>query len=180
MSAPLSAPCIPRPAADEHIPYFGRYIALVPGDDAWPALESQLEDTLRLVRPLDEARARHRYEPGKWSVKEVLGHIADVERVFTYRALRFARADATPLPGFDENTWVPAADFDARPLADRIEDLRAVRAGTLALLRGLDEAMLKRGGLANDGHVTVRALAWMTAGHELHHRRLLQERYGLS
>jgi hypothetical protein len=176
----MPAPRIPRPGADEHIPYFGRYITLVPGDDAWPALEFQVDETLRLLRPLDEQAALHRYEPGKWSVKEVVGHITDVERVFAYRALRFGRADATPLPGFDENAWVPVGGFDQRPLIELIDELRTVRASTLALLRGFDAEALARRGPANEAHVSVRALAWIIAGHERHHRQLLRDRYGLA
>jgi hypothetical protein len=176
----MPAPRIPRPGADEHIPYFGKYITLVPGDDAWPALEFQVDETLRLLRPLDERTALHRYEPGKWSVKEVVGHITDVERVFAYRALRFGRGDFTPLPGFDENAWVPVGGFDQRPLIELIDELRTVRASTLALLRGFDAEALARGGAANEAHVSVRALAWIIAGHERHHRQLLRDRYGLA
>src|SRR5512132_3183724 len=111
----MSAPSIPRPAADEHVPYFSRYTQLLSGDDAWPMIDRQLDDTLKLLTGLDDARALHRYAPGKWSVKETIGHVMDTERVFAYRALRFARADETPLPSFDENHWVPAGRFDARP-----------------------------------------------------------------
>jgi len=176
----MPAPRIVRPGADEHIAYYGKYITLVPGDDAWPALEFQLDETLKLLRPLDEKAALHRYQPGKWSVKETVGHVFDVERVFAYRALRFARADETPLPGFDENQWVPAATFDQRPLMELVDELRTTRAATLAMLRGFDEDAFSRGGAANDAHITVRAMAWIIAGHERHHRQLLRERYGLS
>jgi hypothetical protein len=176
----MAAPRIVRPEADEHIAYYGRYITMVPGDDAWPALEFQLDETLRLLRPLDEKASLHRYEPGKWSVKEVLGHVTDVERVFGYRALRFARADATPLPGFDENAWVPVGAFDQRPLTELVDELRATRAATLAMLRGFDADAFGRAGSANDARITVRALAWIIAGHERHHRQLLRERYGLA
>jgi hypothetical protein len=110
----LSTIAIPRPSADEHLPYYGKYIALVPGDDAMPTLASHFESWVPALRKLTDAQALHRYAPEKWSVKEVLGHIADGERVFTYRALRFARADATPLPGFDENTWVPNSGANHR------------------------------------------------------------------
>src|SRR5438874_2215795 len=105
---------IPKPAPDEHLAYYGKYIALV-GDDALVALREQAPLTVALFAGVDETRALHRYGPGKWSVKEVLGHLIDGERVFGYRALRFARRDPTPLPGFDENQWVPAGVFDRRP-----------------------------------------------------------------
>lgn len=175
----MSVPRIPRPAPAEHIPYFGKYIALVPGDDALPGLAGQLADTLALLAPLDDARALHRYAAGKWSVKEVIGHVADCERVFAYRALHFAREDATPLPGFDENAWAPAGRFDARPLAELLDELRAVRAATVALFRSLDARALGRTGVANGNPITPRALAWIACGHELHHRGILRERYGV-
>lgn len=170
---------IPRPAPGEHAPYFAGYVAAVPGDDAWPALAAGLEATPRAFAALDDARAMHRYAPGKWSVKEVLGHVTDTERVFAYRVLRFARADATPLPGFDENRWVPAGRFDARPLASLVDEFRAVRAATLALLAGLDADALVRRGPANGFETSVRAIAWMTAGHERHHLAILRERYDI-
>ena len=175
----LSTIAIPRPAADEHLPYYGKYIALVPGDDAMPTLSSHIESWAPALRKLTDAQALHRYAPGKWSVKEVLGHVADGERVFTYRALRFARADATPLPGFDENMWVPNSGADQRPIADLADELRAVRAATVALFRSFDNEMLIRRGDANGAAISVRALAWICAGHAIHHHTLLRERYGL-
>ena len=122
----------------------------------------------------------HRYAPGKWSVKEVVGHMIDGERVFSYRALRVARADTTPLPGFDENAWVPAAHFDRRPMPDLVADYQTVRAATVALFSSFEEEALVRMGTANDQPISVRALAHMIAGHELHHVAILRERYGLS
>jgi len=176
--APTAHP-IARPDADEHAPYFSKYVARVPGDDAGTALATQLEATLALLAPLDDARARFRYAPGKWSVTEVVGHLRDAEFVFSYRALRFARGDATPLPGFDENAWVPEGRFDGRPLADLIEDWRAVRGATVRLFRSFEPEVLLRRGVANGSPMSVRAAAWNIAGHELHHRALLRERYGL-
>ncbi len=170
---------IARPAAGEYAPYYGKYIEKVPHDDALASLATQAEDTLRLVRGLDDARALHRYAPGKWSVKEVLGHVSDAERVFAYRALRIARADETPLAGFDENAYVPAGRFDARPVESLAAEFAAVRAATLALFRALDADALLRRGTASGQPVSVRALAWIIAGHERHHHALLVERYGL-
>ena len=175
----LTTIAIPRPGADEHLPYYGKYIAQVPGDDAMRTLTSHIEDWHPALRKLTDAQALHRYAPGKWSVKEVLGHLCDSERVFTYRALRFARADATPLAGFDENTWVPGSGADRRPIADLADELRAVRAATVALYRSCDGDMLTRRGEANGATVSVRALAWICAGHAIHHHTLLRERYGL-
>ena len=173
----MTAAAIPRPAAAEYDPYYGRYIDKVPEGDLLRTLEDQARETQALLAGLSDAKALHRYAPGKWSIKEVIGHVADTERVYSYRALRFARADATSLPGFDENAWVPAGDFDARPLADLAAELDAVRRATLALFRGLDAAALARRGTANDAAVSVRAIAWIIAGHERHHVALLHERY---
>ncbi|NOT34337.1 MAG: DinB family protein [Candidatus Eisenbacteria bacterium] len=170
---------IPRPAANEYAPYYGRYIDRVTGDDALASLESQIVETLALLAGLDDARSLHRYAPGKWSVKEVVGHLTDAERVFAYRALRFARADRTPLPGFDENVYVPEGRFDARPMRDIASDFRLVREASLALFRSLDAEALVRVGEANQSPMSVRALAWVLAGHELHHVTILRERYGL-
>ena len=170
---------IPKPAPDEHLPYYAKYIALV-GDDALAALHAQWPRTVQLLEGVDEARAMHRYAPGKWSVKEVIGHVIDGERVFGYRALRFARRDRTPLPGFDENQWVPAGNFDRRALADLVAEFKATRAATLAFFGGLDEEALMQRGAANNAEVSVRALAHIIAGHELHHTALLRERYGLA
>ena len=170
---------ITRPAADEHISYYGKYIALVPGDDAVTALITQIDDTSHLLGRVDEERAGHRYAPGKWSVKQVVGHMADAERVFAYRALRFARADTTPLPGFEEKDYAERGAFDGRLLADLVVEFRAVRAASIALFASVSPEMALRRGVANDAPMSVRALAWAIAGHELHHRGLLMERYGL-
>jgi len=175
----LSTIAIPRPGADEHLPYYGKYIAQVPGDDVLPTLVSHIEDWHPALRRLTEAQALHRYAAGKWSVKEVLGHLCDGERVFTYRALRFARADATPLAGFDENAWVPNSGADRRPIAGLADELRALRVATAALFRSFDGEMLARRGEANGATISVRALAWICAGHAIHHQTLLRERYGL-
>ena len=170
---------IARPAPDEYLEYYQKYINLVPGEDGLPALRGQIGETSRLLRSLDETKAMHRYAPGKWSVKEVVGHLADGERVFAYRALRIGRGDQTPLAGFDENTYVPAGRFDTRSLSDILHEYELVRASSLALFGSMDEEALVRRGVANGDTISVRALAWIIAGHELHHRRLLIERYGV-
>ena len=173
----MTAAAIPRPVAAEYAPYYGRYIDKVPDGDLLRTLEDQGRETQAVLAGLSEAKALYRYAPGKWSVKEVVGHVTDTERVYSYRALRFARGDATALPGFDENAWVPAGSFDARSLADLAAELDAVRRATLALFRGLDAAALARRGTASDNAVSVRAIAWIIAGHERHHVALLHERY---
>lgn len=168
---------IPRPDASEYLPYYGKYIALVPDGDLVEMLRTNLDETLALVRGLPESRGGHRYGPDKWSIREVLAHVIDAERIFAYRALRIARGDTTPLPGFDENAYAAASEADARTLADLADELEHVRLGNVALFRGLSDEALARRGMASDAAVSARALAWITAGHELHHRALLRERY---
>jgi hypothetical protein len=151
----------------------------VPSGDVVARLRRQIAETAALLRPLDETQARHRYAPGKWRVIEVLGHLADTERVMAYRALRVARGDETPMAGFDENVYVPAGEFERRPISDVLAEFEAVRAATVALLGGLPEAAWTRWGVANGQRVTVRALAHIIAGHELHHVDVLRTRYGV-
>lgn len=171
---------IGRPTAEEHAVATAAYVARVPGDDAWPVLVAQVDEVDRLLRGLSDARACFRYAPGKWSVKEVVGHLTDAERIYAYRALRFARADATPLPGFEEDDYVAAAGFDRRSLGDLLDEWRAVRASTLALFKGLDAEACLRRGVANAHTISVRALAWVAAGHASHHLAVLRGRYGLA
>jgi hypothetical protein len=170
---------IALPGADEFAPYYGRYVAQLTGDDALAALETQATSTAKLLAATPESLAGHRYAPGKWSVREVVGHVCDGERVFAYRALRIGRGDPTPLPGFDENLYVPEGRFERRALADVAAEFAVVRLATLALFRSFDEAALNRRGTASDQPVSARALAAIIAGHELHHVTSLRERYGL-
>jgi hypothetical protein len=166
-----------RPAADEYAPYYGRYISLVPDGDIVRTLTTQLQETLSVLGRVQEAEAGFRPAPGKWSTKEVVGHVLDCERVFAYRALRFARNDATPLAGFEQDDYVRAAGFDRRTLADLLLEFGQTRNSTITFFRSLDgEAWLRRGA-ANDSPFSVRALAWIMAGHEKHHLGILNERY---
>lgn len=172
MTVPLA-----RPDASEYSAYFGKYIALVPDGDVLVHLAAQGKETASLLLGA-LGKADHRYAPGKWSVKQVIGHVTDAERVFIYRALRFARGDRTPLPGFDEQAW--AADGETgRTLEDLVAEFEAVRGATLAFARSLSAEATTRTGPANDATVSVRALLYITAGHERHHVALLRERYGL-
>jgi hypothetical protein len=166
-----------RPGADEFAPYYARYIDAVPDGDVLDTLERQLEEMVALLDGFGEARAGHRYAEGKWSVKEVCGHIVDAERIFAYRALCVARGETKSLPGFDENAYVAGAGFDARTLNSLLGELTAVRRATLTLFRHLDASALSRRGTANDTPITPRALAWILAGHERHHQRILRDRY---
>ena len=170
---------IPRPRADEHAPSYGGYIALVPDGDLVELLRDQQQDTVRMLRSVSEERGLYAYAPGKWTIKEVVGHVNDAERIFCYRALRFARGDGQPLTGFDENAYVPAGRFNERTMRDLIDEFEAVRAATIHLFRHLDADELARRGVANHNPITVRAIAYIVAGHERHHAKLLRERYAL-
>lgn len=168
---------IQRPASDEYAPYYGTYIDKVTEPDLEAALGAQRRSTADLLAGLDEARAAHRYAPGKWSLREVIGHLADAERIFAYRLLRIARRDETPMPGFDENTYVPAGEFERRPLSQVAAEYGDVRAATLALLGGLTPEALARRGTASGKPISARALAFIIAGHEKHHIDVIRERY---
>jgi hypothetical protein len=168
-----------RPQPNEFAPYFSRYIDLVPEEDISATMEKQGNATASLLRSLDEQRASFRYAPGKWSVKQVVGHVTDTERVFAYRALSIARGETKPLPGFDEQTWAAEADFDTRSIRMLIDDLTLVRRATLALFRSLPADAWNRVGVANDKPISVRALAYNAVGHERHHLKVLRERYGV-
>lgn len=166
-----------RPDPSEYPPYYQRYVDRVPGGDVIETLERQLDDTLDLVRRFAPRREQHRYAPDKWSVREVVGHVTDAERVFSLRMLWIARAAAADQPGFEEGDWAAVSNASRRRLSDLEAELRAVRASTVALLRGLDGRAWERRGTANGVAFTVRGLALVTAGHELHHRAILEERY---
>ncbi|MEA2724016.1 MAG: hypothetical protein QOH59_1787 [Gemmatimonadales bacterium] len=170
---------IPRPAADEAAPFYHRYIAKVSGENVGEQLIDQLADVERFFGALDDTAALARYAPGKWSVKEILGHLTDVERIFSYRLLRVSRGDVTPLPGFDENAYVPPAGFDERPLRDLAAEFRALRLSTVALVNGLPSTSWSRRGNASGYPVSARALAYIIVGHVSHHLGVLRDRYGL-
>jgi hypothetical protein len=172
-----TAQAIAAPDPSEYAPYYGKYITLVGGHDVVAALEDQPRETLALLSGLSEEQGDYRYAPDKWSIKEMLGHVIDAERVFSYRALRFARDDRTPLASFEQNDYVRAGDFGDRRLADLIEEFVAVRRATVWLFRQLSPEAWIRQGVASDNPVSVRAVAYIIAGHELHHRTVLQEKY---
>jgi len=177
--SPLSAARSPitRPEAGEHSPYYSRYIDRVPDGDVIALLQEQMKDTVALLNGVPADRADFAYAPDKWTIKEVVGHICDTERVMSYRALRFARNDPTALASFDENLYVPNAKFGNRTLGDLVEELQAVRASTIQFAKHLDAEAAARGGNASGQPVSVRALIYIIAGHERHHVALLRERY---
>jgi len=170
---------IGRPESDEIPAHFAGYISKVTESDPVAVLAAQIDVTAALLRGLSDADALQRYAPGKWSVKEVVGHLTDTERIMGYRALRIARGDETPLPGFDEKAYVPPAKFDARPLADLVADFRTVRSATLGLFKSFDADAWRRRGTASGKPISVRAVGFMIPGHERHHEEILKTRYGL-
>lgn len=173
-------PNIGRPDSTEYASFYANYVANVTEDDVLAALEAQGRETAALLARTSEEKGAYRYEPDKWSVKQVLGHFVDAERIFAYRTLTFARGDTTSLPGFDQNPYVDNANFDDRPLASLAAEYAATRQSTVAMLRGLSDEAWQRRGNANNVPVSVRALAYITLGHERHHLNVLRERYGLS
>lgn len=166
-----------RPEEGEFNPYYGKYIGLVPDGDIISVLREQFAQTLTTLRAIPETRAGFRYAEGKWSMKELLGHLSDAERLFVYRALCIARGDTQPLPGFEEDEYVRGADFDSLPFAKIISEFETVRAATISFLENLQEEAWKRKGTANGSGVSVRAIAYILAGHERHHLQVLKDRY---
>jgi uncharacterized damage-inducible protein DinB len=166
-----------RPQSGEYASYYEKYVSLISSDDIFGVLEAQRLQTGQLLGARSEREGNFRYAPDKWSVKEVIGHVSDCERIFMYRALRISRADRTPIEGFEQDDYVRNGDFGSRTLAEIADEFDAVRTSTLALLRSLNDEAWQRSGIANKNEVTVRALAYITAGHELHHRRILEEKY---
>lgn len=167
-----------RPKATEYAPYYDKYVSLVAdSSNILESLDRQLDETLALLGRIPEERADFRYAPGKWSIKELVGHIIDAERIFSYRALRFARNDKTPLEGFEQDDYIRGASFDDYRLADLASEFAHVRRATLSLFKHLNEEAWGRTGIASDNQVSVRALAYMIAGHELHHMEILRSRY---
>lgn len=173
----MAAPQYARPDSSEFAQFYAGYVSLVPEGDLMATLTRQGKETQLLLGAVPESRGKFAYAPGKWTLKDVIGHMADAERVFSYRALRIARGDTLPLHGFNEQAWVPNAFASERTLADLLEELRAVRGATMALLRHLPANSTMRMGTASDQPVSVRAVAWIIAGHEAHHVRIIRERY---
>ncbi|MSO52411.1 MAG: squalene--hopene cyclase [Acidobacterium sp.] len=169
---------IARPAETECAPFYAGYIATVGDRGPLAFLTAQVAEFEQL-RGLPEAKGDFRYADGKWSVKEVLGHLADAERVFAYRLLRIARADKTALAGFDENAWAEVAPHGRRTMVQVVDDLIAVRRATITLVESLDETAVANVGVANNNPVTGRAICWIVPGHAQHHLGILAERYNL-
>jgi uncharacterized damage-inducible protein DinB len=168
---------IARPGTDEYAPHYGTYVSKVTEPDVVAALIAQQKSTGELLAGLSEATAAHRYAPGKWTVREVIGHLSDAERIFAYRCMRIARGDKAPLPGFDENAYVPAANFERRTLKSVAAEFATVREATLSLVDGLTPEALALMGTASEKPVSARALVFIIAGHEKHHLGVLKAKY---
>ena len=166
-----------RPERGEAEEYYFGYIDQVPGTLVLTVLAAQLGEMLALLDGISEEQSLHRYEPGKWTIRQVLSHVNDTERLFVFRAFWFARGFDSPLPSFDQDVAVKAADANAVQWRTHVDEFRSVRASTLTFFRGLPAAAWDRRGLASDNPFTVRALAYLVAGHAIHHTRMLQERY---
>ena len=168
---------IPRPQPDEIPDFFRTYVNHIPpGVDGLTALQRQQSDVIALAR-IGSLQSEHRYAEGKWSVKEVIGHMADTERILAYRLLRIARGDKTPLPAFDENEYARQSNADRRDIADLAKEMATIRDASLALVRSLDNSMLDNRGIVRAGEVTCRAQVFILAGHCEHHLIALRERY---
>ena len=168
-----------RPTAEEYAPFYARYVSLVPEEDVMAVLRSQPEELRRIASSVPPDHETHRYAPGKWSIREVVGHLCDADRVFGYRALCISRGERASLPAFDEGEYMAHATFDRRTLAELVKEFSMVREANLEVFRHLDEGGWKRRGVANDTDVTVRAIAYMMVGHVRHHSGVLRSRYGL-
>jgi len=173
----MTALSMNRPDAAEYAPYYHKYISLVAEDEILKTLSQQLDETLALLGGISEDKGNYRYAPDKWSIKQLVGHLIDAERIFSYRALRFARNDNTPIEGFDQDEFVRGGSFDDISLSELASEFEHVRRASLSLFKHLGDEAWKRTGKANDDEVSVRALAYIMAGHELHHVGVLRTKY---
>lgn len=168
-----------RPESSEYADFYAGYVAKVPEHEVLPVLEAQPDDIRRMAAGVAPERETWRYEPEKWSIREMVGHLSDAERVFGYRAWRISRGDQTPLPGFEQNPYIEQSGYHQAPLAELVDELLHLRAANLAFLRRLDDDQWSRVGTAADTRISVRALAFIMAGHIRHHLDVLAERYGV-
>ena len=166
-----------RPHPSEHAEYYGLYVNQVPDGDVLEILDEEVGRTVELLGGLPPEWETYRYEPGKWSVREVMGHVVDGERLFGYRALSIARADPADLPSMDQDQWAGSSNAGDRPLAALLDDLERARRSSIAMFESFDEEMWARRGMASGFEFSVRTFPYILAGHEIHHRRVLEERY---
>jgi hypothetical protein len=165
-----------RPEAGEYAASYAKYVALATEQDVVAALKTDLDETLSLLRGLPEATANTRHAPYTWSIKQVIGHLTDAERIFSTRALRFGRNDPTPVPSFEENSYVDNAAFDSVPFGDLLEEFEHLRRADIALFRNLPAEAWSRTGIASNNPVTVRALVYVILGHARHHMNIVRKR----
>jgi hypothetical protein len=168
---------ITAPLPEEYPEHFDQYIKKVTGDDLLKSLVEIHQQTKDVLKNVPEEKLNYRYAPGKWTIKEIIGHIADAERVFAYRALSFARKDKTGLPPFEENDWALASNAQQRDFAEIMDELDSVREATVTLFKSFDDEIILRKGMANKLEISVKALGYSIAGHELHHIGVIKERY---
>ena len=168
-----------KPLEDEYDPHFEQYISCIEPKEAEQLLEEQVTEIVNLFFLVDETDGSFRYADGKWSIKEVLGHMCDAERVFTYRILCISRNEKSVLPSYDENEYVRQADFNRRTLISLVEEIKAVRQSTIHLLKSLSKEQLMRRGFSGGRAVTVRALIYVLLGHFKHHVEILKTRYNI-
>lgn len=173
----MTVTAFPRPASDEYGAWYAGYVAMVPDGDLLETMLHQVDDLAAFVSSAGEARGDHAYAEGKWTIKEVLAHLVDAERIFAYRALRIARGDQTPLPGFDEKSYAPESLASTRTLAGLSDEFALLRRSNLAMFRTFTPAVAARLGTASNNPVSARAIAWIMAGHAAHHLTILRERY---
>lgn len=166
-----------RPNKNDYAPYYERYINLIRGDDIHKILAAQSIETQSVLNSFSKTMGNYSYEKGKWTVKEVIGHLIDTERVMAYRAMCIARGEKQQLPGFDQDAYVKSGNFNKRELFDLNYEFRLLRESNMLLAKGFDEEVLKKRGIASNNEVTVLALLYIIAGHEKHHMNILQERY---
>jgi hypothetical protein len=173
----MSSPAISHPESSEYAPYYDKYISLIKGDDILLTLNNQLSATTDLLNSISEDKANFRYGPDKWSIKELIGHIIDTERIMAYRALRIARNDKTPIEGFEQDDYVKNGPFGDCKLKDLVGEFRHVREANIDLFQKLSPEAWLRTGTANNNVISTRALAFIIAGHELHHMGILKTKY---
>ena len=168
---------MPRPQTTEYAPYYSRYVDLVQTEEIVPELNSQLDKTVSFLSNISEEKSLTNYAEGKWTIKEVLNHVNDTERVFLYRAFWFARGFEQPLPGYDQDICVASARPNSVPYTELVDEFKNVRRSTLSIFKNIPDEAWRRSGVASDNPFTVRALAYIIAGHVDHHRKILEERY---
>ncbi len=165
------------PKESDYPPYYATYVSKVPSGNVIDLLNAEMDETVSLLRGIPEGRAGYRYAEGKWSIKEMVGHVLDTERVFAMRCIAFARADPNPWPGMDQDPWVAVAKFDTRLLEDLTGQLQDLRRANISMFRGMTDEDMARKGVASGVEFTAHSFPYIMAGHEVHHKKVLREKY---